>query len=165
MQLASTMSAAEEPHQKTLAGADRRHRFVPLPVHRITPHHSLVLFVGRPVNITHMMIADEDAALFVPPRLYGGTEPVIYWLTEELAACGHDVTLFASGDSRTSAKLEPMWPKALRFDAAVRDPCALHITMLEQVRRRANDFDFIHFHLDYYPFSLFSRQPTSFVTT
>jgi glycosyltransferase involved in cell wall biosynthesis len=101
----------------------------------------------------------------IPPRLYGGTERVIYWITEELVADGHEVTLFASGDSRTSAKLVPMWPKALRFDAAVRDPCALHVMMLEQIRRRANDFDFIHFHLDYYPFSLFSRQPTSFVTT
>src|SRR6516162_1617510 len=68
MQLASTMAAAEEPHQKTLASANRRHRFVPLPVHRIAPHHSLVLFVGRPVNITHMMIADEDAALFGGPH-------------------------------------------------------------------------------------------------
>src|ERR1700731_2993299 len=64
MQLASTMAAAEEPYQKTLASVNRRHRFVPLPVHRIAPHHSLVLFVGRPVNITYMMIADEDAALF-----------------------------------------------------------------------------------------------------
>ncbi|HEY7300242.1 MAG TPA: glycosyltransferase family 4 protein [Xanthobacteraceae bacterium] len=101
----------------------------------------------------------------IPPRLYGGTERVIYWITEELVAGGHEVTLFASGDSRTSAKLAPMWPKALRFDAAVRDPCALHVMMLEQIRRRATDFDFIHFHLDYYPFSLFSRQTTSFVTT
>src|SRR5215472_6190864 len=58
------MSAAEKAHEKTLAGANRRHRFVPLPVHGITPHHSSVFFVGSPVNITHMMIADEDAALF-----------------------------------------------------------------------------------------------------
>jgi hypothetical protein len=58
------MSAAEEPYQKTLASANRRHRLVPLPVHQIAPHHSLILFVGRPVNITYMMIADEDAALF-----------------------------------------------------------------------------------------------------
>src|ERR1700756_206401 len=64
MQLASTMSAAEEPDQKTLASANRRHRFVPLRVDRITPHHSSVLFVCGPVNITYMMIADEDAALF-----------------------------------------------------------------------------------------------------
>src|SRR5215813_12407193 len=58
------MSAPQQPDQKTLAIANRRHRFVPLPVHRITPYHSLVLFLGRPVNITYMMIADEDAALF-----------------------------------------------------------------------------------------------------
>src|SRR5205823_9428645 len=64
MQLASAMSAAEEPDQKTLASANRRHRFIPLPVHGITPHHSPVLFICRPVNITDMMIADEDPALF-----------------------------------------------------------------------------------------------------
>src|SRR5215469_1198718 len=63
-QIAPTMSATEEPDQKTLAGTNRRHRFVAFPVHGITPHHSLVLFVCRPVNITYMMIADEDAALF-----------------------------------------------------------------------------------------------------
>jgi glycosyltransferase involved in cell wall biosynthesis len=101
----------------------------------------------------------------IPPKLYGGTERVIYWLTEELVALGHDVTLFASGDSDTSAKLAPVWPKALRLDGSVRDPCALHMMMLEQVRRQAADFDFLHFHLDYYPFSLFCRQPTPFVTT
>src|SRR6266550_4606836 len=101
----------------------------------------------------------------VPPKLYGGTERVIHWLTEELVALGHEVTLFASGDSHTSATLEPMWPKALRLDGSVRDPNALHMAMLEQVRQRAAEFDFLHFHLDYYPFSVFSRQPTPFVTT
>ena len=101
----------------------------------------------------------------VPPKLYGGTERVIHWLTEELVALGHDVTLFASGDSRTSAKLEAGWPRALRFDGAIRDANALHMAMLENVRRQAGDFDFLHFHLDYYPFSLFTRQPTPFVTT
>src|SRR6266566_4205866 len=101
----------------------------------------------------------------VPPKLYGGTERVVHWLTEELVALGHDVTLFASGDSRTSGTLEPMWPKALRLDGSIRDPNALHMMMLEHVRRRAPDFDFLHFHLDYYPFSLFSRQSTPFVTT
>ena len=103
----------------------------------------------------------------VPPKLYGGTERVVSWLTEELVALGHDVTLFASGDSQTSAKLEATWPKALRLDGAVRDPNALHIVMLERVRRKCDDeeFDFLHFHLDYYPFSLFQRQPTPFLTT
>jgi hypothetical protein len=66
----------------------------------------------------------------VPPKLYGGTERVVSWLTEELVALGHDVTLFASGDSSTSAKLEAFWPRALRLDGAVRDPNALHIIAL-----------------------------------
>src|ERR1700758_151874 len=101
----------------------------------------------------------------VPPKLYGGTERVIHWLTEELVALGHEVTLFASGDSHTSAKLEAGWPRALRLDGAIRDANALHLTMLERVRQRVHDFDFLHFHLDYYPFSLFSRQSTPFVTT
>ena len=65
----------------------------------------------------------------------------------------------------TSARLEAAWPRALRLDGAVRDPNALHMMMLEQVYRRAADFDFLHCHLDYYPFSLFSRQATPFVTT
>ena len=101
----------------------------------------------------------------IPPKLYGGTERVVYWLTEELVALGHDVTLYASADSRTSARLDAPWPRALRLDGSVRDPNALHMLMLERVRRRADEFDFLHFHLDYYPFSLFSRQPIPFVTT
>jgi glycosyltransferase involved in cell wall biosynthesis len=101
----------------------------------------------------------------IPPKLYGGTERVVSWLTEELVARGHDVTLFASGDSLTSAKLEAIWPRALRLDGSVRDPMALHMMMLEQVRRRTSEFDFLHFHLDYYAWSLFSRHTTPFVTT
>ena len=101
----------------------------------------------------------------VPPKLYGGTERVIAWLTEELVALGHDVTLFASGDSHTSARLEAIWPRALRLDTSVRDPMGLHMAMLEQVRRQSDHFDVLHFHLDYYPFSLFSRQTTPFITT
>jgi glycosyltransferase involved in cell wall biosynthesis len=101
----------------------------------------------------------------IPPKLYGGTERVIHWLAEELVALGHEVTLFASGDSCTSARLVPVWPKSLRLDGNVRDACALHMMMLEQVRRRAAEFDLLHFHLDYYPFSLFARQSTPFVTT
>jgi glycosyltransferase involved in cell wall biosynthesis len=103
----------------------------------------------------------------VPPKLYGGTERVVHWLTEELVALGHDVTLFASGDSQTSGKLEATWPKALRLDGSVRDPNALHMVLLERVRQKCDqeEFDFLHFHLDYYPWSLFQRQPTPFVTT
>lgn len=101
----------------------------------------------------------------VPPALYGGTERVISWLTEELVELGHDVTLFASGDSKTKAQLEPVWPRALRLDGSVRDPNALHMAMIEQVCRRAEEFDLLHFHLDYFPFSIMSRQSTPFVTT
>src|SRR6476660_5425032 len=100
----------------------------------------------------------------VPPKLYGGTERIVHWLTEELVTLGNDVTLFASGDSHTSARLEAVWPKALRLDGSVRDPNALHMLMLEKVYQRAGEFDFLHCHLDYYPFSLFSRQPTPFAT-
>src|SRR6266550_6204375 len=67
----------------------------------------------------------------IPPKLYGGTERVISWLADELVALGDDVVLFASGDSQTSAQLEASWPKALRLDGAVRDPNALHMSMLE----------------------------------
>lgn len=101
----------------------------------------------------------------IPPKLYGGTERVVSWLTEDLIALGHEVTLFASGDSQTAAKLDAIWPTALRFDAAIRDPNALHMAMLEHVCRRAPEFDLVHFHLDYYPFSLFARQPVPHVTT
>jgi glycosyltransferase involved in cell wall biosynthesis len=101
----------------------------------------------------------------VPPKLYGGTERVVSYLTEELVALGHDVTLFASGDSITSARLEGIWPRALRLDPAIRDPIAPHMLLMEEVRRRADDFDVLHFHMDYWPFSMFSRQKTPFVTT
>ncbi len=101
----------------------------------------------------------------VPPRLYGGTERVVSYLTEELVALGHDVTLFASGDSITSARLEPIWPRALRLDPAIRDPIAPHMLLMEAARRQAGEFDVLHFHMDYWPFSLFSRQRTPFVTT
>src|SRR3954466_11168576 len=101
----------------------------------------------------------------VPPKLYGGTERGVHWLTEELEALGHDGDLFASGDSCTSAKLEAMWPHALRLDGSIRDPQALHMSMLEQVRQRSDQFDFLHFPLDYYPFSLFRQQSTPWLTT
>lgn len=101
----------------------------------------------------------------VPPKLYGGTERVVSYLTEALVALGHNVTLFASGDSITSATLAPVWPQALRLDPGIRDTVAPHMLMLEQVSRRAEEFDVLHFHIDYYPFALFGRQPTPFLTT
>ncbi len=109
----------------------------------------------------------QIAPLFeaVPPKLYGGTERVVSFLTEELVAMGHDVTLFASGDSVTSAKLEPVWPRALRLDTTIRDSTAPHVLLMEHVRRVAADFDVLHFHTDYWAASLFSRQPVPSITT
>ncbi len=101
----------------------------------------------------------------VPPKLYGGTERVVSFLTEELVALGHDVTLFASGDSVTGAELHAVAPRALRLDPSIRDPLASHMLQLEAVRRRADEFDVMHFHMDYLPFSLFTRQHTPFLTT
>ena len=89
-----------------------------------------------------------------PPRLYGGTERIVSYLTEELVRQGHDVTLFASGDSRTSAKLVRCSDMALRLDPAVKDHMPYHLVMLDEVRRRADDFDIIHFHIDLLHFPL-----------
>jgi glycosyltransferase involved in cell wall biosynthesis len=83
-----------------------------------------------------------------PPRLYGGTERVVSYLTEELVRQGHDVTLFASGDSRTDATLVKCCDIALRLNPSVRDPIPYHMIMLDEVRRRANEFDVLHFHVD-----------------
>jgi glycosyltransferase involved in cell wall biosynthesis len=84
----------------------------------------------------------------VPPRLYGGTERVVSFLTEELVRQGHDVTLFASGDSQTSARLVGCCDMALRFNPAVRDTLPYHMIMLDEVRRRIDEFDVLHFHVD-----------------
>ena len=101
----------------------------------------------------------------VPPKLYGGTERVVYSLTEELVAMGHDVTLFASGDSVTSATLAPMRREALRLDPTVIDWIATYMRTIELIYRRADEFDILHFHIDYFPLALFSRQRTPFLTT
>jgi glycosyltransferase involved in cell wall biosynthesis len=84
----------------------------------------------------------------VPPRLYGGTERVVSYLTEELARRGHDVTLFASGDSRTSAELVATVPRALRLASRAEDFLPYAVLQLEEVRKRCEDFDVIHFHTD-----------------
>jgi glycosyltransferase involved in cell wall biosynthesis len=84
----------------------------------------------------------------VPPKLYGGTERIVSYLTEELVRQGHDVTLFASGDSKTSAKLLPCCETALRVNPSVKDPLLYHIIMLEEVRQRIDQFDVLHFHID-----------------
>jgi glycosyltransferase involved in cell wall biosynthesis len=101
----------------------------------------------------------------VPPKFYGGTERVVSYLTDQLVELGHKVTLFASGDSETKATLEPVWPCALRLDSSVRDYLAPHIVMLEQVARRADEFDIIHLHLDYLGYPILRRTTTPFLAT
>jgi glycosyltransferase involved in cell wall biosynthesis len=101
----------------------------------------------------------------VPPALYGGTERVVSYLTEELVKQGHQVTLFASGDSVTQARLIPASDSALRLNEGVSDPLAHHFVLLEEVFARASDFDIIHFHIDYLHFPFSQRQTTPHVTT
>jgi len=101
----------------------------------------------------------------VPPKFYGGTERVVSYLTEELVAQGHDVTLFASGDSITTAKLASVWPRASRLDDSVRDPVALHMAMIETVARRAHEFEAIHLHCDYLGYGLLHRTGVPLVST
>ena len=100
-----------------------------------------------------------------PPQLYGGTERVVSYLTEELVRQGHEVTLFASGDSITRAELASPCDRALRLNPDCRDPLAYHTIMLDQVYTRASDFDVIHFHIDYLHFPMSSRLRIAHLTT
>lgn len=101
----------------------------------------------------------------IPPKLYGGTERVVAWLVDELVALGHDVTLFASGDSKTRAKLEAVWPRALRLGRPRSDPLAAQAALLEAVSRHASEFDVIHVHVDWLPLPLLTRLGVPFLTT
>jgi glycosyltransferase involved in cell wall biosynthesis len=101
----------------------------------------------------------------VPPKLYGGTERVVAYLTDALVELGHDVTLFASGDSLTKAELHAIWPRALRLDPTVKDYFAPVFMELETVARRAHEFDVIHAHLDYFGYPLLRRLGVPSVTT
>jgi Glycosyl transferases group 1/Glycosyltransferase Family 4 len=101
----------------------------------------------------------------VPPRFYGGTERIVSYLTEELMAQGHDVTLFASGQSVTTAKLVPCSQEALRLDPNVRDPVPYYMLMLDKVRRMESQFDVLHFHIDQLHFPIFHEFASRTVTT
>jgi glycosyltransferase involved in cell wall biosynthesis len=101
----------------------------------------------------------------VPPRLYGGTERVVSYLTEELVAQGHDVTLFASGDSITSANLVPCTNRALRLDAKGHDPIPYYMVMLDKIMQQSAEFDVLHFHIDHLHFPLIRQLDNAVVTT
>jgi glycosyltransferase involved in cell wall biosynthesis len=117
--------------------------------------------LGRPLRIAQVAPLDES----VPPRLYGGTERIVSYLTEELARLGHAVTLFASGDSCTSARLEPMCERAIRLDPRMCAGMALHVLMMERVFARATDFDVIHLHTDSLSLPLARRYRTPCLLT
>jgi glycosyltransferase involved in cell wall biosynthesis len=112
---------------------------------------------GRNMRIAQVAPLYES----VPPKQYGGTERIVSYLTEELIRQGHDVTLFASGDSETAARLIPVCHRSLRLDERCMDQLAHHVLLLEQVSQRAHEFDLIHFHIDYlhFPVSRLLRIP------
>ena len=101
----------------------------------------------------------------IPPRLYGGSERIVSYLTEELVAQGHDVTLFASGQSITAATLVPCCSQPLRLNPAVKDVIPYYMIMLDKVRSRAPEFDILHFHIDQFHFPIFHDQAQRTVTT
>ena len=101
----------------------------------------------------------------VPPKLYGGTERVVAWLVDELVELGHDVTLFASGNSQTRAKLVPVWPYAFRLGRPRTDPVAVQAVLLETMARRAGEFDVIHCHIDWLHLPLLTRSGVPFLST
>lgn len=101
----------------------------------------------------------------VPPHRYGGTERVVSYLTEELVRQGHEVTLYASGDSSTRARLVPGCRRSLRLDTACLDPLSHHVLMLERVFQRAASFDIVHFHVEYLHFPFARARPIPHVGT
>jgi glycosyltransferase involved in cell wall biosynthesis len=101
----------------------------------------------------------------VPPKLYGGTERVVAWLVDELVDLGHQVTLFASGDSQTKAELVPVCPRALRLGKPRPDPVAAQAALLEAVAQRADEFDVIHAHIDWLHLPIVQRAGIPFLTT
>ena len=109
----------------------------------------------------------QVAPLFesVPPKLYGGTERVVSYLTEELVRMGHEVTLFASGDSQTSARLVPACERALWRDGECGETLPHHVRLMEMVFRESSQFDVIHFHCDYLHFPLLQYHRTPGITT
>src|SRR3954471_6895021 len=122
---------------------------------------SLEMLTGTAMRVAQIAPLVES----VPPKLYGGTERVVAWLVEELVELGHDVTLFASGDSVTRANLVPVVPRALRLDRPRSDPIAAQAILLEAVAEHASDFDVIHAHIDWLHLPLLSRLGVPFVTT
>jgi glycosyltransferase involved in cell wall biosynthesis len=130
----------------------------------VRPHKELI--PSSCVKGTGMRIAQVAPLIeAVPPKLYGGTERVVAYLTDALVELGHDVTLFASGDSQTKAELDPICPRALRLDPTVHDHFASLFMQLEALSRRAREFDIVHCHLDYFAYPTLRRLARPSLTT
>ncbi len=159
-------SAAEPPRSPSVDDQDLR---LWTAFFSITVDCRMVFAKPRPRRngATHTMKIAQVAPLMesVPPRLYGGSERIVSYLTEALVAEGHDVTLFASGDSITAANLAACCPQALRLCPGVLDPIPHYMMMLDKVRRRAHEFDIIHFHIDQFQYPLFRDLSHRAVTT
>ena len=110
--------------------------------------------IGKPQEMQIAQVSPLDESC--PPQFYGGTERVVSYLTEELVRRGHEVTLFASGDSRTEAALRAIGPRALRLDSECKDRLPHHLLMLHRVLCCVDDFDIVHFHTHYLHFPLFA---------
>jgi glycosyltransferase involved in cell wall biosynthesis len=126
------------------------------------------LIPRRSFGATEVLVRIAQVApLFesVPPKLYGGTERVVSYLTEELVAMGHDVTLFASGDSQTSARLISACDRAMRLDRARIDRMSGHVLMIEELLKRRDEFDVVHSHIDFLHFPHFRRLSVPSLTT
>jgi glycosyltransferase involved in cell wall biosynthesis len=121
----------------------------------------------EPQGIIGKMRIAQVAPLYesCPPQFYGGTERVVSYLTEELVRQGHEVTLFASGDSQTRARLQAPCARALRLDPQCKDPLPYHLISLYRLARAADAFDIIHFHTDYLHFPLFAQHWGKTLTT
>src|SRR5882757_4144922 len=137
------------------ADGDITHRDPACRVAPFKPRASKVMRIAQVAPLTEA----------VPPKLYGGTERVVAYLSDALVELGHEVTLFASGDSLTKAQLAAVWPHALRLDPEIRDFIAPIFMMLEQVARRAHEFDVVHSHLDYFGYPLMQRLGVASITT
>ncbi len=123
-------------------------------------------YIIRNVEVFFVRIAQiAPLAECCPPRLYGGTERIVSYLTEELVRQGHEVTLFASGDSVTAAELVPGCDVALRLNPAVIDPVPYQLMMMDQIRRRAGEFDVLHFHMDFLHYPMASVFAGRMLTT
>jgi len=137
-------------------------RFSILDARRRVRDAAVRLFVGVPMRIAQVAPLYEA----VPPRLYGGTERVVAHLTDALVTLGHEVTLFASAEARTLATLAPVRDQAIRLDPALlKSDLAAHLNQLAEVRRRAAEFDVIHFHTDMIQFPMFGDMASQTLTT